>query len=48
MGVLNFLVEVAVASGASHIITFNKKDLNPASEFGISVVSPSEFLPLIL
>lgn len=30
------------------IVTFNKKDLKPASEFGIAVVQPSEFLPLIL
>ena len=44
----DMVLEVAVASGASHIITFNKKDLKPASEFGISVVQPSEFLPLIL
>lgn len=44
----DMVLEVAVAAGASHIITFNKKDLKPASEFGISVVPPSEFLPLIL
>lgn len=44
----DMVLEVAVASGATHIITFNKKDLTPASEFGISVVQPSEFLPLIL
>jgi len=44
----DMVLEVAVAAGASHIITFNKKDLKPASEFGISVLRPSEFLPLIL
>ncbi len=44
----DMVLELAVASGATHIITFNKKDLKPASEFGISVVQPSEFLPLIL
>ncbi len=43
----DMVLEVAVASGATHIITFNKKDFKPASEFGISVVQPSEFLRLI-
>jgi len=44
----DMVLEVAVASGATHVITFNKKDLKPALGFGISVVQPSEFLPLIL
>lgn len=44
----DMVLEVAIAAGVSHIITFNKKDLKPASEFGIAVVQPSEFLPLIL
>ena len=44
----DMVLEVAIAAGVSHIITFNKKDLKPASEFGIAVVHPSEFLPLIL
>jgi len=41
------VLEVAVAAGASHIITFNHKHLKPASEFGIAVVTPSEFLKLL-
>ena len=44
----DMVLEVALAAGVSHIITFNKKDLKPTSEFGIAVVQPSEFLPLIL
>ena len=44
----DMVLEVAIAAGVSHIITFNKKDLKPASEFGIAVVQPSEFLPFIL
>jgi predicted nucleic acid-binding protein len=44
----DMVLEVAIAAGASHIITFNRKDLRPASEFGILVIQPSEFLPLIL
>lgn len=40
-------LEVAVASGSSHIITFNQRDLRQASEFGIAAVTPSEFLTLL-
>ena len=43
----DMVLEVAVAAGASHIITFNQKDLKQASEFGITVVTPSEFLTLL-
>ncbi|MGE9266765.1 MAG: putative toxin-antitoxin system toxin component, PIN family [Verrucomicrobiales bacterium] len=43
----DMVLEVAVAAGASHIITFNHKDLKPASEFGITVMKPSEFLALL-
>lgn len=41
------VLEVAVAAGASHIISFNLKHLKQASEFGIAVVKPSEFLKLL-
>ncbi len=43
----DMLLEVAVAAEASHIITFNQKNLKPASEFGIAIVTPSEFLKLL-
>jgi len=43
----DMVLEVAVAAGASHIITFNLKHLNQASEFGIASVKPSEFLTLL-
>ncbi|MCB1087877.1 MAG: putative toxin-antitoxin system toxin component, PIN family [Verrucomicrobiae bacterium] len=43
----DMLLEVAVAAGASHIVTFNLRHLKPASEFGIAVVTPSEFLTLL-
>lgn len=43
----DMVLEVAIASGASHIITFNRKDLEPASQFGIIVVTPSQFLALL-
>jgi predicted nucleic acid-binding protein len=38
------VLEVAVASGSRHIITFNKKDFIPAKAFEISTVTPKEFL----
>lgn len=43
----DMVLEVAVAAGATHIVTFNRKHLKQASEFGIAVVKPSEFLNLI-
>lgn len=44
----DMVLELAVASGASHIVTFNHKDLQPATEFGIAVVKPSEFINLLV
>lgn len=43
----DMVLEVAVAAGASHIVTFNLRHLKQASEFGIAVVTPSEFLILL-
>jgi predicted nucleic acid-binding protein len=43
----DMVLEVAVASGATHIVTFNHKDLRPAASFGIAVVKPSEFIRLL-
>jgi putative PIN family toxin of toxin-antitoxin system len=43
----DMVLEVAIASGASHIVTFNQKDLRPATGFGIAVVKPSEFIKLL-
>jgi putative PIN family toxin of toxin-antitoxin system len=43
----DMVLEAAVAAGASHIITFNHKDLRLAAQFGISVVTPSKFLALL-
>jgi len=43
----DMVLEVAVAAGVSHIITFNHRHLKQASEFGIAVVTPSEFLTIL-
>jgi putative PIN family toxin of toxin-antitoxin system len=40
----DMVLEVAVASGAEAIVTFNKKDFEAAKSFGIKVLSPKEFL----
>lgn len=40
----DFLIDLAVEAGADFIITYNKKDLQAASIFGIKVVTPNEFL----
>jgi predicted nucleic acid-binding protein len=42
-----FILELAVAAGASHIVTFNRSDFRGAESFGISVVEPREFLGII-
>jgi len=38
------LLELAVASGATHIVTHNKRHFEQAHSFGIRVVTPSELL----
>ena len=43
----DMVLELGIAAGVSHIVTFNRKDFRQAEEFGITVSSPSEFLTLI-
>ncbi|MEI6604126.1 MAG: PIN domain-containing protein [Verrucomicrobiota bacterium] len=43
----DMVLELGIASGATHIVTFNHKDFIPASQFGISIVNPSTFLRLL-
>ncbi len=38
------VLEVAVASSSSGIVTFNKKDFDKAATFGLSLWTPKEFL----
>ena len=38
------LLELAVASGATHIVTHNKRHFEQAHSFGIRIVTPSELL----
>lgn len=42
-----FILELAIAAGADYIVTYNKKDFGGASEFGIEVVTPFEFLQIL-
>ncbi len=41
------LLEVAVAANAKWIITYNVKDFERASTFGISAITPYEFLQIL-
>lgn len=43
----DMVLEVAIASGATHIVTFNRKDFRPASQFGISVSLPADFIRIL-
>jgi len=38
------VLELAVSSNSDYIITFNKKDFVGADKFGITILSPKEFL----
>lgn len=42
----DFLVDLAVEAQADLIITYNQRDLQPVERFGISALSPKEFLQL--
>jgi putative PIN family toxin of toxin-antitoxin system len=43
----DMVLEVAIAAGATHIVTFNHKDLRLASQFGITVLPPAAFIRLL-
>ena len=43
----DFLLELAVGCSADFLITHNLRDLAPAAEFGIRVVTPGEFLRIM-
>jgi len=40
----HLVIEAAMAGSAEYIITFNKKDFQPAESFGITLMTPKEFL----
>ena len=43
----DFVVDLAVECQADFIVTYNLKDLQPATQFGIEVVTPKTFLQLV-
>ena len=42
-----FVLELAVAAGCRFIVTHNIKDFSGADRFGVSIVTPGEFLRLL-
>lgn len=44
----DLVLEVAVESQSEYIITFNKRDFRGSERFGISVVTPREFMMEVL
>uniref|UniRef100_Q01SS3 PIN domain-containing protein n=1 Tax=Solibacter usitatus (strain Ellin6076) TaxID=234267 RepID=Q01SS3_SOLUE len=44
----DFVLELAVESRADFVITFNTRDFVGADRFGIRVISPREFLAIIV
>jgi putative PIN family toxin of toxin-antitoxin system len=43
----DFVVDLAVECQADFIVTYNLRDLQPATQFGIEVVTPKTFLQLV-
>lgn len=43
----DLVVECALASGASHIVTHNARDFKGVEKLGISVMTPSQFLSIL-
>lgn len=43
----DLVLELAVTAGCEFIVTFNQRDFPEASQFGIQVVTPKEFLQKI-
>lgn len=43
----DFLLELAVECNCDYIVTFNTKDFLNSSSFGISAITPAEFLTII-
>lgn len=43
----DFIIELAVASRADYIVTWNVRDFASAAEYGIAVVRPNEFLAML-
>jgi predicted nucleic acid-binding protein len=43
----DMVLELAVASRAGHVVTFNGKDFAAAERFGIQVITPKAFLDII-
>lgn len=43
----DMLLELAIASQADYIVTFNLKDFNNIESFGTEAVLPSDFLKLL-
>jgi len=43
----DMVLELAVAASCGYIVTFNARDFGGAEQFGISVLTPKEFLQLL-
>ncbi len=41
------ILELAVESQAEYIVTYNKRDFVGSEQFGVSIISPKEFLKII-
>jgi len=44
----DMILELAVESNCTHIVTYNQRDFVGTTDFGIETVNPKEFLELLL
>ena len=44
----DLVLEAAVSSSSTHIVTFNGKHFRPAGSFGVSVLEPADFINQIV
>jgi putative PIN family toxin of toxin-antitoxin system len=43
----DFLIDLALKCQAQFIVSYNQKDLQPVEKFGISILTPKQFLQLL-
>ncbi len=43
----DFLIDLALKCQAQFIISYNDKDLKPIEKFGVSILTPKQFLQLL-
>ena len=43
----DFVLELAIESGAAYVVTFNSRDFEGIQRFGVGVIGPADFLRIV-